>query len=247
MERCKRDIDAALSVFPFVFLRAIGTLALLPLDGAFRGALKKLAAAVLMAFLFVPFAHAPTSTASASYFGEIFIGLLLIFPLVLCLHGAAMLGELFDVGRGQSIASFYDPVSNLQQSQMGMFFKEFLWLQFLLAGGLLAYMDCFALSLQKIPAATVPLELSQKTGHTFLLLQVNFLTQIMIAALPLAVIFLFANLMGAFAARVLPQLALYQEVFLLSTILGFFYLWHALLGTDWSFFSQVPYSSLELL
>lgn len=202
----------------FVWARAVGLTALLPIGMTGGFFLKFLIALMLTAP--VP----PVSSAAISWPGigfEIVLGIALSLPLLAAHQLCGLLGGALDALRGETIGSIFDPQRNEAVSTYSALFSEFSWAALLLVGALDQSVAVFYRSLDFAP-------LGQKTFSGIIALLKRELplfadlagpcVNILLAS---AIIFLTVEAAFALIQKFFPRLQLDKEIFLLKTALGF--------------------------
>ena len=113
-------------------LRSTGFVAALPVSSELIS-LPKVLLAFGLCLMTVPIDVGADLTVAAFLLQPI-IGLALALPITLFIEGCAFLGEACDAGRGQLIASLYDPFSRGAQSSMAILFRSASWALLLVLG-----------------------------------------------------------------------------------------------------------------
>ncbi len=192
-------------------------LAIIPLGDGSIGILRKLPLAVLLALMAGP---VKTFDPIAGLPGEVFIGLLIGLPLALLITAAGMFGDLFDTERGQSLATIYDPLQDVQESATGILLKNLLWAELLFLGAGEDLVRGFILSFERI----APGSLNSEGWFFELDALLTFLTSrgilIFKIFIPWAVLFLAVEISMGFVSKVVPQVSLSSESFQLKSYLG---------------------------
>ena len=131
-----------------------------------------------------------------------------------------MLGELFDAGRGQGIALAYDPLTDLQQSQLAAGLRPLLLAALLFAGGAEAMLGALERSFALVPGGGFPAAGAERLGLTLLSLVGAAFAAVLQVFLPFALLFFAADTAMGFVGKVLPGAGLFAEAFQLKTYLG---------------------------
>ena len=205
------------------FLRAAGLCALLPLGHGFQP-IRKTALALGLTLL-----AAACSTAGAAQMSvvltpgmlvtELAVGAGLSIAAGLTIEAAGMLGELIDSGRGQAMASFYDPLSAAPSTGMMMLMRSYGLALLLLGGGAEALLRAFLESTELIPPGSGCRILFSEQGCLQLLTVLwGFLSAVVWLYLPFAVLFFLIDGACGVAAKLLPRLALTQEAFQIKSL-----------------------------
>ena len=149
---------------------------------------------------------------------EIILGFLLGMPIVLAVQMGLFFGELFDLGRGQSIAQIYDPVTNSTPSTSSVFI-QYAVLTILFNGGLiLSSVGVLWESLSMIPSGTIILDQSKIIFFTKLIAQ-SVLTTLLFFT-PFGLLFVSIEYMIGCLGSVAPRLSLNSESFKLKSLFG---------------------------
>ncbi len=202
------------------FIRALGFITIVPWSGSPVFNFSKLLLAfglALCAFDSSSYHHTPDIL---DYLQEFFIGLLVGLPGAVFVCCISVFGELFDLSRGQSIGVFIDPLSNNQQSQMGIFGSSLSWTVLLLGDGIYTLINNFQRSISMVPPGSLQaLEIALAGKKMFFIVCEN-LNDIFAAFLPLALIFLMIDLCSGILQKTIPNISLSSESFQAKTLLG---------------------------
>lgn len=199
--------------------RCLGVCSLLPLGGGTLGAFNRLGLSLAVSAwaifcLELKFAH--------TYFLlEFLFGFFLILPAALLVELFASWGEVFDVTRGQTISSVYDPMSDHANSVFAIFLKWFAW-AWLFANGLAAQM------LENLILGAVDLtEFSQESFRldekvfSFIVTLCHSLEWLFVSILPIILLCLLIELFIAILSKFLEGVSLNTESFLLKSLVSF--------------------------
>jgi len=211
------ELTGILGGMPAVFFRALGLFALLPFEAGGSGIISRCQLALLMAVLFR--GQAP---GVGWYFLplEFLTGLLLSLPAALFVSAGGMLGEFFDIGRGQNVVELYDPLHEGVQSLCGQAFRSLFWVLLLSTGLLPGLLAGFSQSLAVMKPAGLLSGDSQAAGGQIIRLMVVGMNRVLSALLPLAAAFFMVDAAACFLGKALPQINLQSETFLARSLLG---------------------------
>ncbi len=213
--------QGSFSLLPYVSLRAAAMFFLLPLPPEVFSVGRKLMLSLLLGILALPYVEHSGETQYIWFLSEIGIGLLLGLPISLMIALTGVFAELFDLQRGQTFASFYDPAHG-PGSQCSLLFRSYFICFLLLSGCGEALFVNFLDSLQYLPAGTdLFSRFSDSSSQGLLLFVHSALNTMLTVYLPVAGIFFFVDLCFCFASKALPKLQIYQDAFLVKTFLGF--------------------------
>lgn len=209
-----------------VFTRALGVVFFLPLGKGLSDMFVRVGFALTIAFSFQHIVHSDVSTSMYAYMYEFLVGVFLSLPFVFVIEVGAIVGDVIDTGRGMSIAQFYDASFEGQQGVLPRLFRHVFWIALLCAGGLRLLCETLANSYHFLPAIAVT---SGYKGIGDLLVMVpvvlSFMTQALthalVLSLPFALLFLCLDLLLGFIGKILPQIHLLQESFLVKTLVSF--------------------------
>lgn len=207
-----------------IFIRALGVFAFLPFGSDLSGVLQKFTLALALSiFVILKAPFFPAADLIALPF-EFLIGICLVIPALLMIELAAMFGELFDVGRGQTIAQVYDPLSFTQASLMSQFSRYFI-IALLLVSGLLEKIWCaFDASFEVVKPGGYPLSALPQLGAALLAIEFQFLKGMFSAFLPIGLGFLTIEFCFGIVAKALPQVNLPSEPFQVKALFSFLFL-----------------------
>ena len=146
------------------------------------------------------------------YFGkELLIGLTMAKMIDLLYQTFVSFGAIVDLSRGATIASVYDPVTQQQQSILGLFFLQCGIVLFLVLGGHMVVIEAFADSLATLPPTELlPARLQGETAVTQILV---LFAQMLIVAVklsaPVLAVILLVDVVLGLLNRVAPQVQVY--------------------------------------
>lgn len=206
--------------FPLVFARCFGLAIVLPVREGLKGVVPVISFAAGLAVLISGSVPYEATASSISIGGEFVLGMLIGLPAALVVSIGAMLGELFDVGRGQNVGGLYDPISGVQQSHTALLAKSWVWAQLLLLGILEQLVGGLSRSFDVVSAGGFSVTQLQEVGYGIVRFLSPMLSGMMTAYFPFALAFLLLNCAMGFIGKVVPQLSLFGEVFQAKTYFG---------------------------
>ncbi|MEX2215508.1 MAG: flagellar biosynthetic protein FliR [Phycisphaeraceae bacterium] len=146
------------------------------------------------------------------YFGkELLIGLTMAKMIDLLYQTFVAFGSIVDLSRGATIASVFDPISQQQESILGLFFMQCGIVLFLALGGHMVVIEALADSVTTMPPTQLlPARLQGATAVTQILVLFGemLIVAVKLAAPVLAVILLLDVVLGLLN-RVAPQVQVY--------------------------------------
>lgn len=218
------DSSTFVLLFPPLFFRSLGVWVVLPIRQGLAGSLGILMLSTLTAFSLFGDAKIVSSNVHqlgyGAYFFEILIGALIAFPAALLVSSSAMLGELFDIGRGQQIGAQYDPMTGSQQSGMAIVSRSYTWAIILAAGLLPRLFSVLVASFHSLPPGEATSVSLETLAQSLLVLLAPYLTGLFVAFIPFVLLFLIVSVGMGYLSRIAPQMQLHGEVFLFKTLLG---------------------------
>jgi type III secretory pathway component EscT len=211
------DIFSFVTPYASSFARAQGAMLLLPIG---EGLISVFALRTILA-LFMTYACGIESSESLSLHAlivEVIIGVCLTLPLALVVNAASSLGEVFDTGRGQNIASLLDPLHETFESSTALILRTLVFAQLLMLGVLEDLFGIYRESFTLLSSAVIHF------NHEGLIDLLEFCQWIFTGSfslcLPWLLIFLLIEVFLCFVSRALPQVSLSGESFQLKSILG---------------------------
>ena len=209
-----------ISYFIALLFRSLGSIALLPLgtDGIYSVGQKFMFSAIIAGLLY----HTSAIEISLiSYPFEFIIGVLVSLPCAMVIQGSALWGELFDTGRGQNIAQIYDPISQTSQSQISIVLKNYSWTILLFLGIFEEIIYSLFLSIKIFSPGTLFQSSFIQIGKDALRISTSTLAGAVTAFIWLSVIFLTVEILFGLIGKLLPNVSLTGESFLIKTTLAF--------------------------
>ena len=203
----------------YVFTRLLGLLVLLPFWSNGTHVVGK----TLLAFVLgVGFRNYWPFIEQFSILGlilEFTLGLIISLPVIIIVDLMLSVGEIFDAGRGQTIAAQYNPFGVVPESITALLFKNVFWAVLLFGGVFEQLLLYFAESLVSIlPGSLKSTQLLKTTN-----LLVEFVPQlcqvVFYRCIPLLIVFLAIDTLIAFLQLILPQVSLQAESFLAKTFI----------------------------
>lgn len=200
------------------FARAFGLTLLVPIAWNVIGLGLRMSISFCMA-IFVSDGILEVSPTFGAILSEIVLGMVLSLPLFVLINAGLMLGELSDTARGQSIGSLYNPTIESEASSMGQLIQSALWAKLSVLLIFPALMSSYVTSFKNLPVADSILQNSLAFN---LLVQITKLLQAGFAVLmPLLVVLVILELLLGLVPRLVPNLNLTQEGFILKSGLTF--------------------------
>ena len=217
-------LEACVSGGVLVFFRALGLAAFLPITGGISAHSFRFMIAFGLALLYADEAQTHDDVSILLCASEFVFGLLVGLPILLVLSVASAVGEIFDVLRGQTIASMYSPAGDCPASLMGSFLSQYMWVVLLFIGGGDVIVTHLKESLSIVRCGHVLAILNDFSYEKVLLLTMTTMNAAFAICLPFAISFLLVELAAAVLMKLLPGLYFQSEVYEIKSILGFLFL-----------------------
>ena len=217
-----------------IFFRALGMASIWPFISGSRSLGPRLTLAIALSIGTLPLS---TNYQLSSYHFlalEFLIGLGLILPAALAVHALDMLAELIDTGRGQSIANFYDAETKVSRAVLSEIIGKLFWLKLLFLGIFEKLMLEFGKSLQGIPCGSSSFEDLSSFGANLFGHSLLILSGLSLLYLPFAALNLVIEIAIGFCSKLMPQVNLFAEAFLIKTIFQLVFLLLLYKANDWS-------------
>ena len=212
-----------LSALAPLFCRVFGALALLPLEKGLSGLMLRFSLSSAGALFLSAIIKSPGGSSGLELLAEFALGALLSLPALLVCSSCAMLGEIFDVARGQNVAELYDPAGAKGSSLCAEFFERFAAVLLFSAGLFDRMLSVLAQSFTVIVKAA-----GWRPGQEGLLQIVELIAMVLgqfcLFFLPLLLAFSLVDLVFGYAAKLLPQVSMQSEIMLAKSAAGFFLL-----------------------
>ena len=205
----------------YVIARIFGLCILLPFWDGTAFLLTRLSLACVFSFAFISTLSPVPDFSLIQLICEMLLGLMLSIPLLVFLDLTASLGELFDSGRGQTIAGQYSFASTVPEGVVSLGFRAFFWVVLLYAGILEGLFDVLLRSFEYLQPGDPVLPQAEQMCRAVLRLLVHECSVLFKIFLPLAVLFLIAEIFVAFFQFVLPNIPLHAESFMVKSCVGF--------------------------
>ncbi|NLF24902.1 MAG: flagellar biosynthetic protein FliR [Deltaproteobacteria bacterium] len=222
-----------LAGFWAAFFRSLGVLALLPFGSVLESCLRRVMFALVLGALLASFAGGSSSDGLVALSANFLVGVLVGLPFAIAVEAGGMLGELFDSGRGQNLASFYDPLSDIQQSQLAVCSKLMVWATLLISGALERVVLTLKQSFAILPCSEDLLTRLPEIGMRLLIVLDFAFTGTVALFLPLALVFLLSDCLVGGLSKILPGANFYGDSFQLKSYVGLLLL-VVLVHDDWS-------------
>ncbi|CNF35039.1 putative type III secretion apparatus protein [Yersinia kristensenii] len=151
---------------------------------------------------------------------ELTIGLIIACFLVLPCWVLHAMGSFIDNQRGATLSSSIDPLSGVDTSELANLFNLFAAVVVLQSGGLLLMLEVYEKSYQ----LWQPYQMDMPAYQTVIKFLILVVSNGVILASPLIVIFLLSELFLGLLARFAPQLNAFALALTIKSIMGFFLL-----------------------
>lgn len=206
------------------FFRALGFVAVLPIGFDLMGLGKRIGCAVGLGVVLGGGASPSSATIGAgSALTEMALGAFLGVPILFVIGGAALWGELFDAGRGESIGTLHDPSLGGASSTTAFGVQHLAWAYIVFSDTLLEAVGRLFESGRAVPFGEGPTLVA--LGEGTLAIGRDVLGGALDVALPWAVLFLLVEVALGFVARFAPQVSLQSESFIIKTGVGLWLVW----------------------
>jgi flagellar biosynthesis protein FliR len=224
------DFGSAATFGGLVAARLLPLVAFTPLFGG-EAASKRLRTGLALLLLAPLVAHADTravATADASTLAlltakEIMVGAMIALSAMIVFETLAAAGALFDLARGQSMASVLDPQSQQTFSPLSVFMRQASLVLFLTVGGYHLVLDAVVESFLVLPVTSFPAVTSMR--ELFADLAFRALPQLFVVAFKLALapfaVALLVDLVFGLLGRAAPAMQTYVLSLPLRALLGF--------------------------
>ena len=153
--------------------------------------------------------------------GEFLVGLSLGLPAALVVNAASMWAEIVDGVRGQTTATFFDPLTERQETAFVTLVRSLVLASILVLGLGEALVCAYAQSFSALPLGSLSLSMMREGAMQIFKVVLGSLDVVTTAAFPLAVIGAVVEAALALLAKVLPQEGFSHESFLLKSALLF--------------------------
>jgi flagellar biosynthetic protein FliR len=200
------------------FFRALGLLVILPWELRLFSATTRVILALLLALSVVRVGVPIDSPVAVTIVREFLIGGLIGLPFALLYEAGSFVGELFDLGRGQTIGAVHSPLTGTQPVSSGLA-SQFVLMMVLAGGGLPVLVESFSASFQLFPLGLPLTDLNELAGKVVVLIA-TFFNSAASATLPLFAIFLIVDLAVGVIGKVVPNCSFQSEAFFVKSALG---------------------------
>ena len=200
------------------YARAWGMLLVLPLGERGIGFARKSLLALGLAILADGSAPPPAGNSVLWAAREAAIGMVLGLPCACVVTLAGMLGELFDVMRGQSIAPIFDPIQESQESISAVLLRQLTWVELLCLGIFEQLIGQYQRSFSILGVGSA---LSSELTARFLSLLLQASAQAFVLFVPFAALFFIIEMMLGFVSKAVPAVGLWSEALQLKSYLGY--------------------------
>ena len=216
-------VDEVIAILPGLGLsacRAIGLFAILPFTSVPQVAALKFSMALGLALTF----GGPSAALDVSVvemISEFLIGVSLGLPAALVVNAAAMWAELVDGIRGQTMASFYDPISEREETAFVSLARSLVLASLLVLGLGEALVKAYHESFSLLPVAGLTLAKASDGATHIMRAVLGSLTAVTSAVIPLVVIGAVIEAAVAMISRFMPQGGFSHEGFILKSLVLF--------------------------
>ena len=216
--------EQSLTIFPYVFCRSCGLLAVLPLLELERNWAGRLLLAGIFSLSLCLTCKVDLTQAAEmgalQLVAEAGLGALIGLPVAFFVSAAVLAGELIDAGRGQTIAQVYDPFSGAQSSLLATVFGQYSFAFVLAAGGGTTLYQVLANSLAELmPGQVAQLAISDLAYRTFIQ-AAELLIKGMHFVLPLLFVLATIEFLIGWVPKLVPGMQLQTESFMLKTLVS---------------------------
>ncbi len=205
-------VEEYLNSFFSFFIRFVSFLILIPIAGGISSFVTKMILSFLFAYIAV-FECGLTQTTN-NYFYEILIGFSFSAKIFAKIYIITVIAEFFDAGRGANTSYVLNPTFGESQSYLSIFADKYIWLLWLLMGGLeesfKGVLDVTYFNLEN--------QILNNTLFEFIL------ESLMLAfknSLSFLLVFFFCDISLCFIAKILNKWQIYTDLFILKTVVGF--------------------------
>jgi flagellar biosynthetic protein FliR len=212
--------------------RALGLIAMLPFSSIPQVAVLRLSFSLGLALAFGPALFSDDASAADSrgesqalgsdisllcLIGEFLVGAALGLPAALVVNAASMWAEIVDGVRGQTVASFYDPLTERQETGFVTLVRSLVLASVLVLGLGEALVEGYARSFDSFPLGALSLFGLREGAMQAMNSVLMSLDAVTTAVFPLAVIGASIEVALALLAKFLPQGSFSHESFLLKS------------------------------
>ena len=213
------------------FSRSFGLLAMLPFSGGLSSVTLRGSISLMLALTYALESGSIESISIAGIISEFFIGAIIALPARLVIVAMETWGELLDSGRGQTIASIYNPMSESPGSQSSFLLSSFTWAVLVYYSFLPILIKSFYKSFDIIGLSKSSFGGLEQQAYGVLISIGILLQSAIIHYLPIAVMFFVFDVLVGFCSKALNNSHFYSENFQAKTYLSLI-LMICILGTD---------------
>lgn len=192
-------------------LRPLGLLMVLPLGWDLLGVSARISIATALAVFLAPHVVPIPHIDWMDFILEILLGALLGLPAAILIECSTNIGEFFDILRGQSIASVYDPLQQQVSPLSGVLAKWVVWALLLGQGAAVEFARALLYSFVAAPLGSTVLTSIPGLGSKALLFIPKMLALMMTACLPFACACIAVEMLMVCISKQMPSLALSTE------------------------------------
>lgn len=151
---------------------------------------------------------------------ELLFGLVIALPAIIVCEAAEGLAELFDAGRGQTLATQYGAYGDSSVAVTGFAVRFVCWTLLVSAGLLERLLALTQMSLSAIPPGTASLVVLAEQHSHILKTVLLVVTYGFVSYLPFATLFLAVDFIAAACQMILPAAHLHVEAFIVKSFVG---------------------------
>lgn len=204
-------------LFVPVFVRCVGAVSLLPLDGGLAGILQRGVLAAVLAIFLMGVITGGTDWQAAELVLEFLVGLIVSLPAALVPASMAMALETVDTARGQNASELYDPVNGHNTAVSGMIGRYLGWAVLFSSGVALHQCAMLCATFAVVPPGDAGRLLTAATGIELLRWITALLVDFSLWLAPLLMLFVGIDLILGVLGKLLPGVSLQGEGLLLKT------------------------------
>lgn len=207
------ELDLVITNFFGYFLRFVAFLILVPIAGGMSSFVTKFVLSFLISYFIVFECEIPLND-NVNYLNELMIGVCFSIKVFMKVYIAVVLAEFFDAGRGANSSYVLNPTYGESQSYMSIFAEKYVWLLWLVAGGL----EDSTKSIIQMTYFNIETQIASNSIFNFILQSLSTAFQ---ETLPFLFIFFLCDLSLCFMAKIFNKWQIYTDIFSVKTFLGF--------------------------
>lgn len=217
--------------FAYGFMRVLGALAFMPIEGMTGGWGVKFSLALLFAPLLIwPLTGEATTLSAQALLADFAVGMALGLPSALSVQALGALGDFIDSARGQNLSELYSPLNGTSAGVTSVLLQKYSFALLLLVGALELVIVQVVESQSLWRLGAVGSEALGNLGMHLVRMTVLSIWQFCQISFPFVVAFLAVDLCSIYILKLTPGINLIGEVFLAKSVLAFYGIYLLSLG-----------------